>query len=307
MAALFVIALLFFGVAIILVLRAVALPRLRMATHLRQIETYGFNAALRAEEPLARRSVLGPRVNAFAERVGRYARSRVHLVTPLPGRELTSAGFYTLSPDAFHGYRVLGTISLPALVLTYFAATGGSGALAVLLAGVVGALSWTLFGSHVRHRAEIRLNAVDRELPELIDVLTATIEAGLGFAGSLQLVAERFDGPLGDELRLTLQEQSMGLSTHQALGNMLGRCDTPAMRSFVRAVLQGETLGVSIGTMMRNLAVEMRLRRRQAAHERVQKAPVKMLFPLILLIFPALLIVLLYPAVHQLLLGLSGV
>ena len=91
----------------------------------------------------------------------------------------------------------------------------------------------------------------------------------------------------------------MGLSTNQALSSMLERCDSPAMRSFVRAIIQGETLGVSIGAMMRNLALEMRKRRRQGAHERVQRAPVKMLFPLVLLIFPSLLIVLLYPAAHD--------
>jgi tight adherence protein C len=87
---------------------------------------------------------------------------------------------------------------------------------------------------------------------------------------------------------------------------MLERCDSPAMRSFVRAVIQGETLGVSMGTTMRNLAVEMRQRRRTSARERVQKAPVKMLIPLIFLILPAMLIVLLYPAVHEIGKTLSG-
>jgi len=150
------------------------------------------------------------------------------------------------------------------------------------------------------------MNEIDRTLPELIDVLIATMEAGLGFAGSLQMVAEHFSGPLGQELRLTLQEQRMGLSTEQALSNLLERCDTPSVRAFVRAVLQGETLGVSIATMMRNLATETRKRRRQNAHAQIQKAPVKMLFPLVFLIFPALMIVLLYPAVSQLLEQLGG-
>ena len=109
-------------------------------------------------------------------------------------------------------------------------------------------------------------------------------------------IGARLEGPLGDELRLTLQEQSMGLSTAEALQNMLLRADTPAMRSFVRSVVQGETLGVSIGEIMRNLATEMRKRRRAAAEERAQKAPIKMLFPLILLIFPAMLVVLVLPA-----------
>jgi tight adherence protein C len=132
------------------------------------------------------------------------------------------------------------------------------------------------------------------------------MEAGLGFAGSLQMVTERFAGPLGQELRLTLQEQRMGLSTEQALNHLLERCDTPSVRAFVRAVLQGESLGVSIATMMRNLATETRKRRRQAAHAQIQRAPVKMLFPLVFLVFPSLLIVLLYPAFTSLMSQLGG-
>jgi tight adherence protein C len=150
------------------------------------------------------------------------------------------------------------------------------------------------------------MDRVDRDLPELIDLLTATIEAGLGFAGSLQLVADRFQGPLGQELRLTLHEQGMGLSTDQALSNLVERCETPSVRAFARAVSQGETLGVSIGSMMRNLAAETRKRRRQNATEKVQKAPVKMLFPLVFCVFPALFIVLLFPALYRVVEQLGG-
>ena len=93
----------------------------------------------------------------------------------------------------------------------------------------------------------------------------------------------------------------MGLTTNEALANMLERADTPGMRSFVRSVLQGETLGVSIGQIMRNLAVEMRKRRRALAEERAQKAPIKILFPLVFLIFPAIFVIILAPAVYALL------
>jgi tight adherence protein C len=91
----------------------------------------------------------------------------------------------------------------------------------------------------------------------------------------------------------------MGLTTEEALRNMLVRVDTPAMRSFVRAVTQGEALGVSIGDILRSLANEMRKRRRAAAEERAQKAPVKILFPLVFLIFPAMFVILLGPAVFD--------
>ena len=98
----------------------------------------------------------------------------------------------------------------------------------------------------------------------------------------------------------------MGLSTNASLTHMLERCETPSMRSFVRSIIQGEALGVSMGQIMRNLASETRKRRRQHAEERAHKAPVKMLFPLILLMFPSMFIVLLYPAAAEVLGGAGG-
>jgi tight adherence protein C len=151
----------------------------------------------------------------------------------------------------------------------------------------------------LNRRARDRTDAIDYELPELIDLLVVTLEAGVSFIASLQMAAERLSGPLGVELRITLQEQRMGLTTNEALKGMLGRADTPGMRTFVRSVLQGETLGTSTGQIMRNLAIEMRKRRRSAAEERAQKAPIKILFPLVLLIFPAMFIVLLGPVAYS--------
>ena len=98
----------------------------------------------------------------------------------------------------------------------------------------------------------------------------------------------------------------MGLSIQEALMNMLGRVDTPSMRSFVRSIVQGETLGVSIGQIMRDLANEMRRRRRANAQERAQKAPIKILFPLVFLIFPGMFVVLLGPAAIQILQTIAG-
>ena len=99
----------------------------------------------------------------------------------------------------------------------------------------------------------------------------------------------------------------MGLSSSEALRNMQRRADTPGMQSFVRAVLQGETLGVPTAEIMRSLALEMRKRRRALAEEKAQKAPIKILFPLVFLIFPAMFVVLLGPALIQFLHGVSGI
>jgi tight adherence protein C len=113
----------------------------------------------------------------------------------------------------------------------------------------------------------------------------------VGFAASLQFVVRRIEGPLGQELRLALREQNMGLTIEEALENMLDRVDSLSLRTFVQAILQGQTLGVSIGKILRDLAVDMRKRRRQMAEERAQTAPTKILFPLVILILPALMIV----------------
>jgi len=126
------------------------------------------------------------------------------------------------------------------------------------------------------------------------------------FTASLHMAAERLDGPLGVELRLTLQEQRMGLTPVQALENMVTRCPTPAVESFTRAMVQGSLLGVSIGAILRSLAVEMRKRRRAAVEQQAQKAPIKMLFPLVFMIFPAMFIVILGPAVISIFHALKG-
>ncbi len=141
-----------------------------------------------------------------------------------------------------------------------------------------------------------RYKEIDKVLPNLIDLLVVTVEAGVGFVGSMRLAAEQLEGPLGDELRLTLQDQNMGASIEEALKGMARRAETPGMRAFVRAIVQGELLGVSIAQILRNLAIDMRKKRKARAEEQAQKAPIKMLFPLVLLIFPAMFIVLLLPA-----------
>jgi tight adherence protein C len=147
---------------------------------------------------------------------------------------------------------------------------------------------------------------IDYDMPELIDLLVVTVEAGLGLTASLDMAASRITGPLGEELRISLQEQRMGLTSLQALENMVNRCPTPAVRSFVRAMIQGERLGVSVGQILRSLALEMRKRRRAAAEEKAQKAPLKILFPLIFMIFPAMFVVILGPAIIGIVDALGG-
>ena len=291
------------GAAAVLVVRAAVMPRLRASETLGSIGAYGFSSQ-QAESQRA--SAARGAVDGLAAMVGGAAGRFAGFREANLRRELVAAGIYGLAPRKFLGYRILCALCLPATWL-WLASTGGYSALFTVV-GVPTAIAigWTAPMTIVRRRSRRRFDEIDYELPNLIDLLVVTVEAGLSFTGSLQLAAERFGGPLGDELRLTLQEQSMGLSTNEALRNLLERCDTPLMRSFVRSVLQGETLGVSIGQIMRDLAVDMRKRRRQAAEERAQKAPVKLLFPLVFLIFPAMFVVLLGPAVFSFLEAFGG-
>jgi tight adherence protein C len=293
--------LVFFATAVVLVLRAVAMSRLRVSQRLGAIEAYGYADSLGSSDETSE-----TRLQGIAQRLGDAVFARApRLSEDDLRRELMAAGMYETSPRVFLGYRVLTAGGLTALLL-WSAVGGGNPALMLVLLTLSVVVGWMLPITIVRRRAKTRTEEVDRELPELIDLLVVTVEAGIGFSGSLKIAGTRLKGALGDEVRLALQEESMGLTTNEALSNMVARNDTPSLRSFVRSVVQGETLGVSIGSILRSVAVEMRKRRRQAAEERAQKAPVKMLFPLIFLIFPALFIVVFGPAAFDIFENLGG-
>ena len=293
------------GVSVVLVLRLLVADRVHAVRMLSQIGAYGFKA--QGPQVAAPAASVGSRVDALASLVGTFLARRMQSFREDELRgHLQAAGMYTLSPRKFMGYRALAALFLPALWL-WFCLSGGSGPGRTFLGLCAAfALGWIGPMFLVKRRARSRLDQIDYEIPELIDLLVTTVEAGVGFSGSMQMAARQFKGALGDELRLATQQQEMGLATNEALMNMLERANTPGMRSFVRAILQGETLGVSIGKILRDLALEMRKRRRQMAEERAQKAPTKILFPLIFLIFPPMFVILLGPAAIQIIQTLGG-
>jgi tight adherence protein C len=287
------------GLSGVLSLRSLTFAQARRQQTLAQIDAYALPPE-RGKRPAVR----GPRelVAAIASAVGALA-----LRTFAHGKErelrtlLDSAGFYRSSAATFFGTRILAAVCVP--LATIALGLAGGGVSLRLLGGALflGGFGWLLPKFLLERRASRRLEQVDREVPELVDLLVTSVEAGVGFGGALQLAARSIRGPLGDELRLALQEQSMGLTTDEALRNLAARVDSPAIRAFIQALLQGESLGVSIGKILRDIAVDMRKRRRQKAEEKAQKAPVKILFPLIVLILPAMFIFTLGPAVVQIL------
>src|SRR4051794_1685489 len=297
-----VIALLLIGSALALGARAASLPRLLIGKSLGQIGAYGVGSEA-ALDPDAGSALLPRLAGRLGERfAGRLGAKRSEEMR----RTLLSAGLYGLSATTFLGYRLLAALLGAGLVLWVSLVANGSPILIVVTIVYGPVLGWTLPMFVVRARARRRLERIELELPELIDLLVVTLEAGMAFSGALQRSTERLSGALGDELRLALREQALGLSTQHALQGIVDRCDAPALRSFVRAVVQGESLGVSIAQVMRELAVDLRKRRRQIVEEKANKAPVKMLFPLAFLILPPMFIVLLYPGLTNITTTLGG-
>jgi tight adherence protein C len=288
----------------VLVLRSFGLARTGRRRTLDQIAAYGFGSAAAVEESADLRATFGNLAAATGEKaLTRFdaLRARERGLREL----LNSAGMYETSVASFVGSRVLAALSGPALLL-FLSLTGGLNLRLLLGGGLMTLMGWYVPYVRVQRRARLRLEQVDREVPELVDLLVTTVEGGVGFAAGLQLASRSIEGPLGQELRLALREQSLGLTPEEALRNLSLRVDSPATRAFTQALVQGESLGVSIGTILRDLATDMRMRRRQAAEERAQKTPTKILFPLIVLILPAMFIVTLGPVLMEALSFLSS-
>lgn len=147
---------------------------------------------------------------------------------------------------------------------------------------------------------------IQKALPDVLDLLTVSVEAGLGFDGALAKLTEKMKGPLVEEFNRVLQEIRVGVSRRDALANLGKRCDVPDLSLFTTSLIQADQLGVSIGNVLRVQSVSMRDKRKQRAEEKAMKAPIKMMLPLVLFIFPTIFIVLLGPAVIQILKVFSG-
>jgi tight adherence protein C len=149
----------------------------------------------------------------------------------------------------------------------------------------------------IRTRAEKRREAIRLELPNALDQMLISVQAGLGFEAAMARIAQNGTGPLADEFRRTLQDMQVGRARKDAYQAFAARVDSPDLRSFIRAIVQADAYGIAIANVLNAQAREMRTKRRQRAEEHAMKIPVKILFPLIFCIFPTLFIILLGPAV----------
>jgi tight adherence protein C len=218
---------------------------------------------------------------------------------------LLQAGLYGFRPSRFLMIRVLGTLALGSLGFVY-ARTAPNDALRMLMIAGGPVLGFMLPDTMLSMRIARRQRRIERDCADMIDLLAITVQAGLGLDQALKLTCDRIEGPLADEVRLMLNEIRVGETRPEALKRLADRAPTPTVRSFARAMSQSESMGVSIGHTLKALAVDARTRKRQAAEELAQKAPIKMIFPLASCFFPAILIVAAGPGVLAITKALGG-
>src|SRR6266496_1531888 len=208
--------------------------------------------------------------------------------------KLMAAGMRKTSPMSIIGAK--GVLAVGGLFLGILVGSTAAPKYTILLAlffSVLGFFAPTLYlASRVRQRQA----AVAAELPDALDLLAVSVEAGLGFDGAVQKLTEHMEGPLIEEFELALGEIRIGEGRQDALKKMAERSSSQEMASFVRAIIQADQLGISLGRILKVQAGDTRLKRQLLAEEKAMKAPIKMLFPTVAFIFPAMFLVVLGPA-----------
>jgi tight adherence protein C len=290
---LIVFAILFLAGAAYLVGEAITAPAREREGSVKRAANYGkIRAALGEREQPFRERVLGPARDRLAKLV-----LRVHPKTSVDGvrSRLLAAGLRNVSPTSFlAGKAAVGIGALLLGMLLGGATVGGAGVLLFGLAfGGVGFLAPDFV---VGSRARKRRDQIRAQLPDALDLLAVSVEAGLGFDGAISKLIDHMDGALSEEFGLTLNEIRIGESRQDALKKLAARADTPEISGFTRAIIQADQLGISLGRILRVQATDTRQRRQAAAEEKAMKAPIKMLFPTVLFIFPAMFLVILGPA-----------
>jgi len=214
------------------------------------------------------------------------------------GHKLDSIGNpWDMSPGEYVILRVLTLVVIPMGVVILCGGLGTGKALLFALVAV--GFGWIVPEIMMQSKAKQRGQEIQKALPDALDLLTVSVEAGLGIDAALVRVVERRKGPLSDEFGIVLKEMRVGTSRREALKQLSERVRVDDITSFVSAIIQTDQLGVGIGNILRIQADQSRAKRRQRVEESAMKAPIKMLFPLVFFIFPTLFVVLLGPAVIQ--------
>lgn len=243
--------------------------------------------------------VLVPVVRGLASLVVRFTPQQTLEAT---AHKLEVAGLSRrVSASEFWSIRLVATIGLSALIFMLMVRFGSEPGKRLLYTGGMALLGYMLPGMWLQSTIDRRKQGIVRALPDALDLLTICVEAGLGFDSAMRRVAEKWDSDLSMEFGRVLQEIQLGKVRRDALRAMSDRLDVADVTTFIAAVIQAEQLGVSLAKVLRIQSDQMRIKRRQRAEQKAQEAPVKMVFPMVFLIFPSLLLVLLGPAGFQVL------
>ena len=238
------------------------------------------------------------RERAFAPFVAKVARVMLRInprtTTESVAARLMAAGMRKTSPSGFIAAK--GILAIGGAFFGIILASVVAPKYAMLWALLFGLIGFIGPGMYLNSRVRRRQANVAAELPDALDLLSVSVEAGLGFDGAVQKLTEHMEGSLIEEFELALGEMRIGEGRQEALKKMSERSASPEMASFVRAIIQADQLGISLGRILRIQAGDTRLKRQMLAEEKAMKAPIKMLFPTVLFIFPAMFIVILGPA-----------
>ncbi|MGZ4358247.1 MAG: type II secretion system F family protein [Gaiellaceae bacterium] len=282
--------------AFFLVAEVATLPARERQALLRRAARYGRSRPILhgLEETSFRKRALSPlkrkTANAVLRIQPRISMEEVQL-------RLQSAGMRDVSPEAMLATR--GLAGGAGLLFGLVIGVSSGGIWVVVWPLMLGGIGYILPSYLVTLRARRRCEEAVAQLPDALDLLAISVEAGLGFDGAITKLTEHMEGPLIEEFELCLGEIRVGSTRAGALKKMAARLDTPEIGAFVRSLVQADQLGISLGRILRVQAADTRLKRQAAAEERAAKAPIKMLFPTVAFIFPGMFIVILGPAMIQ--------
>jgi tight adherence protein C len=286
-------------IAIALVIVGVSRPRARDTIQDRLMEYSARDEVISLEElelsqPFSQR-ILVPLVDGAAQFVTRFTPQntleQTHHKLELAGNP------NNWSPAEFWGVRVVATVLLAGLIFLLMSVSGQPFNKRLLYGGVAALVGFMYPQLWLSSKIRSRQGEIVKALPDALDLLTICVEAGLGFDMAMQKVHEKWDDPLSVDFGRVIRDIQLGKMRRDALRAMTERMDVSDVTSFVAAIIQTEQLGVSIAKVLRIQSEQMRIKRRQRAEEKAHQAPIKMLFPMVFLIFPSLYVVLLGPAV----------
>jgi tight adherence protein C len=294
-----------FCASIYMLLGGLTVKQREIALTLRKAKRYGTRDQREIE---TRRSVNDRIVGPMTQQIADITQKILPKADPneIHARLMAAGLSRSMSPQMYLALK--GGLVTTALVVGIL--TAASGAMPPIMGMMIalggGALCFIAPDFYINNRVRARRELMRSDLPNVLDLLCVSVEAGLGFDAAVSKLSERMEGPLVDEFGLVLHEMRIGESRSEALKNLSDRVDVPEVSQFCRAIIQADQLGIALSRILRVQSHDMRVRRQLAAEEKAMKAPVKMLFPTVLFVFPSMFVVALGPAALNLMQTFSG-